>query len=234
MATPGGNGRTVSPGKALAEGPVPRGGWEADRERWPQDRSDGAWNQSWDQAPYADYRGGQPPSFSYDWQHAVRPQRPRSIRAAVVLMCVGAGLSGLGLIYSVLGRPWGAGDGAIPPNGGAPGLVDVASAVSGIGSAFGAVLGIALWLWLASATSAGKSGARTASTVLFMLNTLSMALFLFELRPCWHLAAGEGPLSTFALFVLSALASWVLRLSIVVLLWSKESSGYFEAKAAGW
>lgn len=213
----------------------PRRRWEPDRERWPLNPSDGAWGQSWDQAPYSDDRGGQPPSFSYDWQHAVRPYRPRSIQAAVVLMWLGAGLSGLGLVYGLLGSHWSAGYGAIRLNSGAPGLVDVASAVSSIGSFLGGVLQIALWLWLASATSAGKSGARTASTVFFVLGTLGMAVFVAELRSYWHLAAGQGPLPAVVLAgALSAVVFWVLRLAIVVLLWRRESSAYFGAKAAGW
>jgi hypothetical protein len=215
--------------------PQPRGGWEPHREGWPPYPSDGAWNQSWDRTPYSDYRGGQPPTFSYDWQHPVTPHRPRSIQAAVVLMWVGAGLLGLGLIYNLLGSHWGAGYGAIPLNRGAPGLVNIASAVSSIGSYFGAVLQIALWLWLASATSAGKSWARTVSTVFFVIGTLGMAVFLLELRSYWHLASGEGRLPTLLLVgALSAFAFWVLRLTIVVLLWRKESSAYFEAKATGW
>ncbi len=68
----------------------PRGRWESDRERWPPHPSGGAWNQSWDQAPYSAYLGGQPPSASYDWRPppAVRPHRPRPIFEAVALMCV--------------------------------------------------------------------------------------------------------------------------------------------------
>ena len=72
--------------------PYPRGRWEPHRERWPPGRSDDAWNQSWDQAPYSDYLGGQPPSPSYPWQlpPPVVPHRPRSIRVAVGLMCLAA------------------------------------------------------------------------------------------------------------------------------------------------
>jgi DnaJ-like protein len=66
----------------------PRDRWESHRERWPPHPSDGVWNQPWDQAPYSDYLGGQPPSFSYDWRlpPAVKPYRPRPIPVAVVLM----------------------------------------------------------------------------------------------------------------------------------------------------
>ena len=68
----------------------PRGRWESDRERWPPHPSGGAWNQSWDQAPYSAHLGGQPPSFSDDWRlpPAVKPHHPRPLFEAVALMCV--------------------------------------------------------------------------------------------------------------------------------------------------
>ena len=68
----------------------PRDGWESRRERWPPHPSGGAWNQAWDQAPYSDYLGGQPPSSSYGWRlpPSVKSYRPRPIPVAVVLMGV--------------------------------------------------------------------------------------------------------------------------------------------------
>ncbi len=88
---------------------------------------------------------------------------------------------------------------------------------------------------MASATSAGRSWARTAATVFFVFGTLGMAVFLLAFRSDWHLLSGEGALSTALLVgVLSAVTFWVLRLSIVVLLWRRESSAYFGAKAGGW
>jgi hypothetical protein len=85
----------------------PRGRWESHRERWPPQPSDGAWNQSWDQAPYSDYLGGQPPSFSYDWRlpPAVRPHSPRPIFEAVALMCVVLALAVLVAARVVTHRP---------------------------------------------------------------------------------------------------------------------------------
>ena len=88
---------------------------------------------------------------------------------------------------------------------------------------------------MASAAGAGRRGARTASTVFFVIGTLGLPEFLTGLRSDWHLTPGQGPLPTAVLVaVLPALVFWVLRLTIVVLLWRKESSAYFAAKAAGW
>jgi hypothetical protein len=73
---------------------------------WPL-RSDGSWSQSWDQAPYSDYLGGQPPASSYDWQRlydwhrsderrlrrAVKPYRPFPNPVVALLFCVVLALS---------------------------------------------------------------------------------------------------------------------------------------------
>jgi hypothetical protein len=80
----------------------PRGRWESDRERWPPHPSDGVWSQSWDQAPYSDDLGGQPPTSSFDWQRvydwqrseerrlrrAVKPYRPFPNPVGVLVICV--------------------------------------------------------------------------------------------------------------------------------------------------
>ncbi len=68
----------------------PRGRWESHRERWPPHPSGGAWNQYWDQAPYADYLGARQPSSAHDWRlsPAVKPYRLRPVPGAIALMCV--------------------------------------------------------------------------------------------------------------------------------------------------
>jgi hypothetical protein len=209
--------------------PDPLGDWSSYRKRLPPHRSDDAWNQSWGQDPYWNHRGAEPPSLSYDWRGALtRPRRPWSISAAVVLMCVSAGLSALETIYSAIRSDW-AGYGATSLHGGAPGLQEAAAAVLSTGSVLFAVLGIALWLWMATAASAGTSLARTVATVYLVIGTLSMAVFWFELRSGW-LASGE----TLLVIVLPAAAFWVLRLAIVVLLWTRESSAYFRSSEPAW
>lgn len=212
----------------------PRGGWDRHREGRPLYSDDSSWNQSWNQDPYSDYRIGQPPSF-YDWQHPVRNRRPGSIRAAVALMCVVAGLFALTVAYNLLAYHVGAAYSASTLNGGTPGSVEIASAVSGIGSYLFSVFEIVLWLWMAMATSAGRSGGRTAATILFLIGTLGMVWFLIAFRTDWHLVSGEGPWSkALVVGMLTAVVFWVLRLVIVVLLWRRESSDYFDAKSAGW
>jgi hypothetical protein len=188
----------------------PRGRWDPPPERWPPGRSDDAWNQS-GHVPYWDNPASRLPHFSYR-----RPQRPRAIQIAVVLMCVAAGL---GLI-NLIGGP---------------------IFMSGIGFGFapGSVLYVALWLWMASANRTGKGWARIVVTVLFAIDTLGAAWGWWDVLAIAgahrHLGSGfGGPLSTAVqLDMLSALGVWVLHLAIILLLWRRESSAYYAAVAAG-
>jgi hypothetical protein len=75
------------------------------------------------------------------------------------------------------------------------------------------VVTIGLWLWMAMANKAGKNWARIVSSVLFGLNTLFVLLSF--LRP--HASLGS---------VLNLLI-WLIGLFAIILLWRKESSGYF-------
>jgi hypothetical protein len=88
-----------------------------------------------------------------------------------------------------------------------------------------------------TSSTVSSSSARPASTAhpAVVFGTLGLAVFWLTFRSDWHLVSGGGPLSTALLVgMLSAVAFWVLRLTIVVLLWRRESSSYFAAKAAGW
>ena len=69
---------------------------------------------------------------------------------------------------------------------------------------------IALWLWMARATSQGKNWARILSTVLFVLATL-------------QLTGSRG-----AAQVLTAALTWLIGLAAVWLLWRQASSAFFK------
>jgi len=68
---------------------------------------------------------------------------------------------------------------------------------------------IALWLWMARATSQGKNWARILSTVLFILATL-------------QLTGSRGVVQ-----VLCAALTWLIGLAVVWLLWRPASSAFF-------
>jgi hypothetical protein len=131
-------------------------------------------------------------------------------------MCVAAGLDGVGAIVGLI-------SGGHGPNG----------AYNFFGSAVGAALGVALWLWMASANRAGRKWARTTSTVLFVISTLGTASLLLLLRPLLHLTAALGGSASDIVLVsvLFAVGIWVLGLATIVLLWRTESSDYYAAMA---
>ncbi len=74
------------------------------------------------------------------------------------------------------------------------------------------LIGAALWLWMAQSCRAGKAWARTVSTVLFGINTLSVLA---------GLAVGGGLTRIYGLVV------WVVGLIAIILLWQRSSSDYF-------
>ena len=144
-----------------------------------------------------------------------RPVAPQPVQMAVMLMYAGAALSAIDLIA---------------------GLVTISSLKSAIQQAdpkftaaqvhtaevglvaFAVVLGllaIGLWLWMAWANKAGKNWARITGTTFFGINTVFLLLSLA--RP--HASVG---------LALSLLV-WRAGLGAVILLWRKESSGFFAA-----
>jgi hypothetical protein len=82
-------------------------------------------------------------------------------------------------------------------------------------SVISALIGVALWLWMARMNRVGKSWARVLGTVFFGLQTLLLVLGLGR--------AGAAAGSLFA-FV-----PWLIGLGAVVFLWRRESTDYFNA-----
>lgn len=144
----------------------------------------------------------------------VPSEPPASIRRAVILMYVGAALSVLGLLFTLLARD----DirDAIEENDSSLSADDVDAATNlivGVGVVVG-ILGAALWLWMAYANKAGRSWARVVATVLGGLNIL---FTLFSL-------SGGGGLNIIINVVTIALAAYILYL-----LYRPESSAYYAA-----
>jgi hypothetical protein len=155
--------------------------------------------------PYPQYPGtGQMPP---------RPSPPRSIRTAVILMYAGAALNLLQLILAVVAI--GALRHAIQVR--SPQL-SLAQAGTLIIAAI-VVLGIetALWLWMAWANNRGHGWARILSTVFFGLDTLLVLTSL----------AGSGANG------FSGLLVWLIGLAVIVCLWTRNSSAYFNALKEG-
>jgi len=145
---------------------------------------------------------------------AVRPPAPQPVLQAVKLMYVGAAVSTVSLIIS---------------------LVDISGTKSAIRKArpsltaaqvnqlntfiislavVSGVVGIALWLWMARANGQGKNWARILSTVLFGLTTLDL------------IGVFSQPKTVLGLIF--PVLTWLVGLGAVWLLWRKESSAFFK------
>ncbi|HUC58735.1 MAG TPA: hypothetical protein VMA95_15135 [Streptosporangiaceae bacterium] len=143
-----------------------------------------------------------------------RPPRPQTVSTAVTLMWVATGLTALGIIlgFIALGSLKKAIIKADPAF-----TTHQIHAAESIAIAFAVVVGlieVGLWVWMAWANGAGKNWARILSTVFFGIDTL--LLLIGFARP--HAILG----SLFSILV------WLLGLAIIVLLWRKESTAYFQ------
>jgi hypothetical protein len=87
-----------------------------------------------------------------------------------------------------------------------------------VGSVVIGLISIGLWVWMALMNKAGKSWARIVATVLFVLDTLFLLLGLAR--------AGAAASS------LVSILTWLIGVGAIILLWRKDSSGYFTVQSA--
>ncbi|MDX6307636.1 MAG: hypothetical protein QOI06_682 [Nocardioidaceae bacterium] len=80
------------------------------------------------------------------------------------------------------------------------------------------LLGVALWLWMAKANGEGRRWARIVATVLGALNVIYTVMSLFQ---------GQASAGSLILSVIGA----ILASMILVLLWRRESSAYYNARS---
>ena len=144
-------------------------------------------------------------------------ERPESIRVAVNLMYIGAGLAALGIII-VLALIGDLRDQIRENN---PTFTEsrVDAAVN-FGIAFAivvALIGVGLWLWMAHENGAGKLWARTTATVLGVLNILLTLI---------RLGANTLGANVFGL------VSIALAVAILVLLYRPDATAYYKARSA--
>lgn len=178
------------------------------------------------------YPGQQPPPAPYgayptgpagSGQAPPAPQQPSSIALAVKLMWVAAALSVLSLIYSITTFGGLKDDVEAELIKNDPDVEQsVIDAVFGITIAFAIVFGLIgalLWLWMAWKNGQGRGWARVVATVFGGLNLLGL---LFTV----------GTAGADALTMVSSIASALLGVVVLVLLWRKESSQFYEASAA--
>jgi len=145
-----------------------------------------------------------------------RPPAPPSVLNAVKLMYVGAAVSTVSLVIS---------------------LIDISGTKDAIRKArpsltaaqvnqlntfiitlaiISGVLGVALWLWMARANGQGRNWARILSTVLFGLATLDLFGVLSQPKT--------------VLGLIFPVLTWLVGAGAVYFLWRKESSEFFKPR----
>ena len=144
------------------------------------------------------------------------PERPKQITTAMQLMLVGAVLTALGILASLLQidsirdaiRD---ADTSLTES-----ELDAAVATAVAFSVVIGIVGVGLWLWMRHTNGQGKSWARVVATILGLLNIVFTLMGI----------AGDG--ST-PVTVAISLISVVLAAVILYFLWQPESSRYYEA-----
>lgn len=144
-----------------------------------------------------------------------RPEPPDSVLTAVKLMYAGAVVSALSLVVGLvtIGSLRSALQRADPSY--TSSQLHTAEVASVVIIVIVGLIGVGLWVWMATANKRGANWARITATVFFGLDTLStLAGFA---RP-------EALLSR-----LVGLLVWLIGLGAIILLWQRQSSDYFSA-----
>ena len=145
-----------------------------------------------------------------------RPPAPPSVLNAVKLMYVGAAISTVSLIISLIDiTGTKAAIRKARPSLTAAQVNQLNTFIITLAIVSG-VVGIALWLWMARANSQGRNWARILSTVLFGLATLDLFGVLSQPKT--------------VLGLVFPLLTWLVGGGAVFLLWRKDSSEFFKPR----
>lgn len=153
---------------------------------------------------------------------APKPPMPATVRRAFVLMLVGAGLEVVNVATSFVFQHQV--DDKIN-QAILSGQQTVNNSATIAGGAFGAILGVGLWIWMAFANRAGHNWARITGTVFFGVSCLGLLVDI----AAFHLI-DEWLGGVVVVMVAEALVSWLVGLATVILLWRGQSSAYFQPR----
>jgi len=187
---------------------------------------------------------GQYPASGYGQPSVPPGERPRPLVIAVWLMYVAAVVE---VGYAVAEGQWlgsymsslfTAIQAAATPGSGTQVSVSTIKDLIFVSVVVGGIMVVLVWLWLAWKNRAGRNWARVVATVLFALSCLGLP----ELLTGGHLSAmpstintGDGtaiavpPLAIPAWLIAAGVVVWLLGLAIVILLWQRAASRYYEA-----
>lgn len=156
----------------------------------------------------------QPYPSSGQMPEPVRPEPPDSVLTAVKLMYAGAIVSAVSIVVALLtiGSLRSALQRADPSYTSSQlHTAEVAGVVFIV--VFG-LIGVGLWIWMATANKRGANWARIVASVFFGLDTLSL------------LAGFARPEALFTRLL--GLLTWLIGLGAIFLLWQRQSSEYFK------
>ena len=145
-----------------------------------------------------------------------RPAAPPSVLKAVKLMYVGAAVSTVSLVISLVSIS-GTKEAIrkARPSLSAAQVNQLNTFIIALAVVSG-VIGVALWLWMARANSQGRNWARIVSTVLFGLATLDMFGVLSQPKT--------------VLGLVFPVLTWLVGLGAVILLWRRDSTEFFKPR----
>jgi hypothetical protein len=149
---------------------------------------------------------------------------PPSINRAVRVMYVGAAASVIGIIVDL--TTYSSLQNALAKRKNKNGqllthaqVVNLAH-VEVVAFVVGGLIAAGLWIWMARGSRAGKSWARTVSTVLFAISTIAA-----------FVSIGGGALAAVDATRIYGFVVWIIGLVAIVLLWQRASSDYFKGAA---
>ncbi len=143
---------------------------------------------------------------------------PRAVQNAVKLMYVGAAIEVISLVVGLLTKS--SYRNAIMKTHANYTTAQLHNAESAraIPLVIGAVIAIALWLWMAWAVRRGQNWARVLSAVFFAINTLSLIAAAVVVRDVPSLIVG--------------VVLWLIGLAAIVLIFGKEARPYYHQTLA--
>lgn len=161
-----------------------------------------------------------PPPYPAPREGGPAPAPPPSVRNAVKLMYVGAGVELLGILAAAGSQHTiRVAVEKAAASGGRITNIDAAVRAATAALVIVGLIACGLWVWMAMANAKGRSWARVTGTVLWGLNTLALAGNLAQ--------PGAPATRAFAVVV------WLVGGAVVFLLWRPESSAFYHSPYQG-
>jgi hypothetical protein len=187
------------------------------------------------------------PGFAQPYQPADASAVPATIKRAVWLMAAGAALSVVNAVFSglwihsFLGTFLNSIESAEGGTVQDPVTTQAVSSIVIVSMVIGALLSVALWLWMLWKNQAGRNWARVLSTVFFGISCLNLPDLLTGGKLSTVPSTETSPNGTVihlpsitmpADLIVSGIVYWLVGLAVIILLWQRDSTRFFQARTA--